>query len=282
MKMQIYMETLKEIEARIENSYIELQDLENRNLRDSEEYQYTLQYLIDYNNKEAKLLAKMVELFRLKDIRKEIGKLQITEREIPITLGHLPDAYVYRLLYLIDKIRGDDVLDYALTLKTDINHILLAFLNELIDNSYYEEIRSDLILYKYNLIYMDLNLEAEFMEGRIDREINLEASNYRTFDFPGYKYVDRSILALESTDYLSYITTHENFLNQEWEYASMVIAVVNVLARLILCEQDTLDLVYDDLKNIIEAPEIDVEVKNLINNMYSVLDNIKSHIAWSR
>ena len=39
--------------------------------------------------------------------------------------------------------------------------IVLKFLEQLINNPYYEEVRDDLIRYKYDIIFLDYHIEIE-------------------------------------------------------------------------------------------------------------------------
>ena len=280
MKISVYINILLEIEKRIEDSYLKLQYIEAHK-EVEEDYDYYFKEIKTWCEKEVAMLSTMMENFSLKEIKDALLKKKTSLKEIPISLGYLPDASIYRLLYLVEKMQGDDILDYASILKTDINRILLIFLEHLINNNYYEEIREDLILYKYSIIFMDLDLENDFLLNKLDNNIELQANNYRTFDFPGYIYVDKTILDYESEDYLSFIINHEDFKQYSSTYALVVISVINVLARFTLCEEETLNLVYDDLKCLLES-DTSRELKDLVNDMYQILKTIKSQILWTR
>ena len=240
------------------------------------------QEIIRLIEKEKQILLKINENYSLSAFKAEITKYKASKKEIPLTLGHLIDAEVYRLYHIIDTLTGDDLLDYASTLKTDINRLILDFLDNLISNPYYQDIRNDLILYRYNLIYLDPYLESDFLNDMLSTDVSLEASKYRTPDLPSYIFVDKSLLVLESLDFIEYIRSHDEQKENSNTYALIVIAIINILSRLVLCDEQTLDLIYDDLTYLTEDGEISLETKNLINDMQTILKSLQNHIAWSR
>ena len=157
---------------------------------------------------------------------------------------------------------------------------MLNFLNELINNPYYASIRNELILYRYNLIYMDPYLENDFLYDMLSTNISLEADKYRTEELPSHIFVDKSILVLESLDFIEYIRSHDDLNNSSNTYALIVISVINILSRLVLCDEETLNLIYDDLVALLDAEEISIETKNLITSLQTILKNM--HFGWSR
>ena len=83
---------------------------------------------------------------------------------------------------------------------------LKSFLDFIINNPYYSDIRKDLIFYKYNLLFLNSYSEHDFLINRDINTISLETNNCRTEDLASYVFVDKSILVLESIDYFNYLT----------------------------------------------------------------------------
>ena len=282
MNLAKYTDLLMEIENKITENYLALYSGEVIGKIGELEYEMCFQEIIRLIEKEKQILLKINENYSLSAFKAEITKYKASKKEIPLTLGHLIDAEVYRLYHIIDTLTGDDLLDYASTLKTDINRLILDFLDNLINNPYYQDIRNDLILYRYNLIYLDPYLESDFLNDMLSTDVSLEASKYRTPDLPSYIFVDKSLLVLESLDFIEYIRSHDEQKENSNTYALIVIAIINILSRLVLCDEQTLDLIYDDLAYLTEDDEISLETKNLINDMQTILKSLQNHIAWSR
>ena len=178
---------------------------------------------------------------------------------------------------------GDDLINYAETLKSDINKIVFSFLSRMINNDYYSDIRKDLIFYKYNLIFLNSTNEYDFLLKNDTNSVSLETNNNRTSDLPSYKYVDKTILILESKNNFEFIIDgNENFKDNNNEYSLMVISVMNVLSRLMLCEEDTLSLIYDELTYLLENDNVYESTKDLVKEMLIILDSVKNNIAWAR
>ena len=278
MKLIDYLKKFYGLEIKIEEIYLCLAELEERGFQGGLDYQYYFKELIDNINKEKKLLVDLGTNYRLSDVKKMVMRNKVSSKELPISLGYLTDAYNYRILNMLEALDGDDYLDYVGVLKTDISNIILKFLEHLINNPYYEDLKADLVLFKYNLIFMNVDLENDFIMNNLGASLSLKANNYRTLDLPAYKYIDRSILVLESTDYFTRIIEENEDINK----SRVLIYIINVLARLILCEEDTLALIYSDLTNILEDDEINEDIKKLFQEMSTILENIKSEIVWAR
>ena len=281
MKLKNYLQSLNMVEVNIEECYLKLSELEIRGFDNSLDYEYYLKQISDLINKEKQILVNMISEYTVNDIKKMVLKYKVSMKELPISLGYLTDAYNYRILYMLEELSGDEYLDYAGVLRTDISHIILKFLDYLINNHYYKDLRDTLILYKYNLIFMNSDLESDFLLNNLDNSLNLKADNYRTEDMPAYKYIDKSILVLDSLDYIANII-EENELGSDNSIARMIIYIINIYARLTLCEADTLTLIYDDVLSILDSEETTLEVKKLFNQMSTILDEIKNEIVWAR
>ena len=164
---------LKQIEERIEECYIHLADLENSDLFDSELYNQYIHMLTNLITKEKELLISLDRKDYYK-IKKEIDKDKyFKDSTMPIVLGHFNNAYLVRIENMINALLGDDYLDYASVLNYDINQLLISFLNELINDSYYQDIKEDLIYYKYNLIFNNYRNEEDFFMDKSMEIVNL-------------------------------------------------------------------------------------------------------------
>ncbi len=281
MKLKSYLLNLKEIEEQIEEVYLKLSELETRDLQLTNDYEYYFQELINLMGREKQILVNMGSEYSNSEIKKVVLKNKYSKKELLISLGYLTDAYNYRILHMLDDMSGDDYLDYASVLRTDISNIILKFLDYLINNPYYKDIKQSLVLYKYNLIFMNAQVEDDFIMGNLNSSLSLKTDSYRTGDLPAYSYIDKSILVLESIDDM-YSITEENELGSSDAVARVLIYIINIFARLTLCEVDTLSLIYDDVMSIMESDMTSIEVKKLFSDMSLVLENIKNQIAWAR
>jgi hypothetical protein len=278
-----YYELLKNIEEKIEYYYIYLAKLEINGNLDSLEYNEYFQLIIDLTNKESKLIDSL-DTEDIKSIIKKLKKEYHNENShSTLGLGFTVNAYYGRLMNLLNSLMGDDILDYACTLEYDKNQIMLSILNFMISNPYYNDIKRDLIFYKYNLIYMNMKSEYDFFITKDIETIELEANNYRTMDLPGYKYVDKAILVLESIDDLSDIVEiEEDFRNNEQQYTNLTIKILNVLANFTLLEEDLLPIVLYDLNAILEAENVYGSIKEYIHELLNILEGLKNKISWAR
>ncbi|MBE6154108.1 MAG: hypothetical protein E7163_00830 [Firmicutes bacterium] len=281
--MMKVLECLYKVEEKIETYYIKLAELEINNQFDCEEYNYYKQIINSLTKDEMNLLKTLdsKEIYKLLQQVKKDNFNKLNGKAI--ALGFINNAYYFRLVNLLELMLGDDLISYAETLKSDINKIIFSFLSRMINNEYYSDIRKDLIFYKYNLIFLNSTNEYDFLLENATTNVSLEANNYRTSELPAYKYVDKTILVLESTDNFNFISSAtERFKENNNEYALMVISVMNVLSRLMLCEEDTLSLIYDDLTYLLEDDNVYESIKDLVKEMLIILDSVKNNIAWAR
>ncbi len=283
MELKNYLAKLYEIEEQIEAYYINMAELESLDSLDTLEYNNNLIVLKNLIEKEKEILIILNNNFPINIIQKEINKTKQASNPLPISLGHLTQSYHFRLLNILDDINEDDLILYASILKNDINKILLAFLNNLIGNPAYKNIAEDLIFFKYNLIYMDYYLEDKFLKQIPSSEISLEINNYRTEYLPSYKYVDKTILVLESYNYINYLQAIPNDIDITPNKETMIIiSIIELLARFILCNQETLDLIYPDFKALHESELTNEFIITSINDIENILKDLKEHIGWTR
>lgn len=269
------------IEDKIEIGFIALARLEISGLNISFEYEETIKTIRDLINEEKRLLASLSpeETFKL---RKQVLKF-CNKDELSICLGHMTNASYYRLLNILNTMLGSELFDYATYLRYDLNQIIFSFLAYLINNEAYEEIRNDLIFYKYNLIFMNHLSEEDFLETRNIETISIESKNRKTDYNPDLIFADKSILVLEGREYADSIQEYsESFKDNNNQYTIVVIAIIELIARLVLSEGEILHYLEQDFDFLLKDESVSLEVKNLIQEMISVLEILKSNINIAR
>jgi len=275
------LKQLVKVEEKIETYYIHLAQLEFQGMKESVEYQDYVKLINDLINQEKSLFASLSHEDIL-SLRKYF-QTRCSQIDSPIIIGCLVNSYYFRILQLLNACLGDDSFEYASVLRYDLNQIIFAFLEFLIGNDYYSDIRKDLIFYKYNLIFMNYRSEDDFFVANDISTVSLESKGYRTDDFPASLFVDKAVLVLESTDYISSIMgLGEDFKDNEATYTKGVVSLLEVIARLMLCEKDTLPLIYDDLMALLEDEVLPLSVKALVQEMLEILNQLKTKFQWAR
>lgn len=269
------------IEDKIEIGFIALARLEISGLNTSFEYEETIKTIRDLVSEEKRLLASLSpeETFKF---RKQV--LKFCNRDgLSICLGHMTNASYYRLLNILNTMLGSELFDYATYLRYDLNQIIFSFLTYLINNEVYEEIRNDLIFYKYNLIFMNHLSEEDFLETRNIETISIESKSRKTDYNPDLIFADKSILVLEGREYADSIQEYsESFKDNNNQYTMVVIAIIELIARLVLSEGEILHYLEQDFDFLLKDESVSLEVKNLIQEMISVLEILKSNINIAR
>ncbi len=282
MNYKTCLQKLYKVESKIEDCYLELAEIEACGAYDEHEHNTIKVRINTLVNDEKKLLELLFNLSDYITLKNQITMDKEAPKEPLISLGHLTNSYHFRLLNILEALSGDELLQYASTLKSDINHIILLMTEFLINNPYYEEIKEDLITLKHNLTFMDYNLESDFLMDIIDFEVELLSKNYRTNDMPSYEYVDKSILVLETINYLETLESiPENMISPNIE-SIVIITILNILARLTLCEERELNMVYPRLQALLESEYTSEIVKTKLTDMFAILNNVKSSFNWSR
>lgn len=277
MDLSAIIKNLIEIDKYIYNYYYIISELEINLVDDSNEYSLYFQEILNLIEEEKNYL-NLIASFDYASVNKELAKYRNCQDKV----DYVKDAPYYRLKNMIDSILGDDLMSYALILQNDINLIALKIVNNLCLDAKYFNLRKYLITYKYKMIYLNFNTENDFLTDGIEAS-KLEANNYRTCDLPSYIYVDKSILVLESKNFITDILlTSDNYQEDEEHEAYMIIDIINVLARLTLCNEETLSLVYDELMGILQDESINRDLQELIKEMLQTLNTIKSSISWAR
>ncbi len=269
------------VEEKIEMGFIALAKLEACGLSASFEYEETIKVINDCVNQEKHLLGSLSSE-EILNFRKEILK-HCNNRGLSLALGYLTNSCYYRLLNIINSMLGSESYDYAMYLRYDLNQIIFLFLDYLINNDAYEEIRDELILYKYNLIFMNHLSEEDFLQTRNIDIINIESKNFKTDCNPDLIFVDKSLLILEGREHVDTLEKYgDNFKESNNYFALVMISILELIARLVLSEEEILQYLQNDFQYLMEAEGVSLDVKNLIQEMLNILEQLKDRIEVAR
>ena len=264
------------LENDIESLYIQLVMLDINGKKDSIQYQIILAQINQLTKREESLLIDIQPFYQA--IKKEISKYNV--KAFPINLGFNNYAYLLRLNYLLDSISGDSGVEYAIALYYDINKIILKLLEYLIDNPYYEELRQDLIYFKYDIIFLDYNMEIDFLLENDNSLIALNSSDLRR-DTMCAKYIDKGILVSDILENLKQIELIAN-MDKNNKLSIIVIKFLQIVARVSLCNEELLPYVMDDINLLLENEELDESVKEIIMQILEIFKQIKDSFYFSR
>lgn len=277
-----YFSTLCKLEEKIESCYILLAKEELNGKYDSMEYNFYFKTILEYMNEEKKFFARL-DRDELIDIYHKLEKNMVNQTSSIKLLGYSKNVYYERIFDILSSLLGDDMFIYAHTLYYDIHQIIFLFLNSLIHNELYNDVREYLIFYKYHLVFTNSSTEYNFFVTNDVDSLQLEAPSYRTSEFLSYRFVDQSILVLEGNQYLTNIISYPNdFQDDLSSYASVLIQILNILARLTLCDESTLPLIYYELMALLENEFTNENIKNLIREQLFLLESLKEKIMGSR
>lgn len=266
---------------KIEMGFIALAKLETNGLSTSFEYEETIKVINDCVNQE-KYLLDSLSSEEILNFRKEILK-HCNSRELSLALGYLTNSCYYRLLNIINSMLDSESYDYAIYLRYDLNQIIFSFLDYLINNPIYEEIRDELIFYKYNLIFMNRLSEDDFLQTRNIATINIESKSFKVDCNPDLIFVDKSILILEGREHVDTLEKYGDNLGENNNYFALVmISILELIARLVLSEEEILHYIQNDFQYLMEAECVSLDVKNLIQEMLNILEQLKDRIEVAR
>ncbi len=263
------------LEEDIKNLYLRLIMLELSELKDSEQYRTIMIEINELTKIEELLLIDIQPFYQA--IKKEINKFEV--KVMPINLGFNKYAHLIRLNYLLDSIRGDSGVEYAVALYYDINKIILKILDSLINNPYYEELRQDLIYFKYDILYLDYNVENDFLLEIDDTKIALNSSDIRR-DTVCANYIDKAVLISDILEYLKQIELLANMDNNK--FTLIVVRFVQIVGRVALCNEDLLPMVIDDINDLLENEEIDGNIKEVMYHIIEIFKQIKNSFYFTR
>lgn len=269
------------IEEKIEISFIALAKLEASGLNSSFEYEEMFKTVYDLVSKEKNLLGSLTNE-EIISFRKQVSKF-CNKSETSISLGYLTNSIYQRLFNIFNTLFGSDAYDYASYLRYDLNQIIFSFLHYLINNPAYEDIKRDLIFYKYNLIYMNYLSEEDFLQTKDIYTIRIESKSYKNDFNPDLIFVDKSILILEGREFADFIEKYgSDIKDNNNHFALVLLSILELLARLVLSEDEILHYLQQDFNYLLEDDGITLEVKSLIQEMLIILEQLKSNINVAR
>ena len=274
--MNLLIRFLK-VEEEIEKLYLFLIRMEISCQKYSDAYQYMMKRIDALTKEENKLLVEM-EGTHL-DVKKELQSYSV--KEMPINLGFHTNASVLRFEKMIDSVWGDSGIEYADALYYDIHRILLKFLEYMIDNPYYENIRKDLISFKYDIIFLDYNVENDFLTEKDMSCISLDSRILQGI-LPSSKYIDQAILILEIEEAIKQIQCIGDVSEKTSSYTLVVIKMMQIFARMALCRNEELNCVMDDVQSLLEDEEIDFRVKEIMTELAEIFEQIQNSFYFSR
>ncbi len=269
--MERIINDLIETCAIIKDFYINLAYMEAIN--NDIDYRLYLGPVKEFLNREKRLL---IELANKNLIEKAIGYIKKRKKYI--------DSDVYdRISNTLYNTIGEDAIEYADILRFDIAKINLSLINELLNNENNEQVKEKLLSYKYYLYYTNVDLEYNFLNGLEPDIIELECANYRNDYFLGSKYVDIAILAYESRLSIEYLTKcPSDFKRDSDTYSKMIIEMFNVLSKITICDEETLNLIYPDFEYLLYSENVSGEIREFALDMLNLLASIKNRIYESR
>jgi len=282
MTFEELFEELMVLEEQIEGAYISMAHIE-AGISEDNDYVYWMQLLYRSVNEEKSLIQAIVTSGYLQNLEKTVKVNTENSDEFNITLGSHSMAIYYRLKYLLEILAGDDTLDYVYALRYDRNKIVLSMLDELMKNPEYDHIKTNLIMFKYNIYYLNMENENNFI-NEIGQDMILSSNKYRTSANPATKYIDQGVLLYPSVEGMDYVisVSGTDFKGNNLELTTVIIKLLNIIASVILCEEENVHGIYRDLMNIVEFDDYNMDLKNIVVELFEILKNIQREIAWSR
>ena len=307
------MENLIKVTESINSLYQKMINLELKGQRDTKEYQTLLDYLtiaLDTENRlYNELLIDYDKVFLLVDyldsedevinidsiiegysnskvpsrIMKSLLKEVVASEKFANSL--IPNKYkqLIRLLNLNEaeelitkKILATIDLDMAFT--RDISVVYLAMLEEFINNSDYEDYLDNLIKTKYDIIFINRDIEKEFIANgfRASKTPDLSSelcANISDIDYEVYDYLKNQIfsdIAIEQIEYL--FSINDNDYKNENICEKALLRQCLLRAIFLILDDEIIDAINENVHNIIESddyleafPEAKISEKNIIN-----------------
>lgn len=150
----------------------------------------------------------------------------------------------------------------------------------MLDNDYYREIKGDLLRVKYDLIYLDYEIENDFLLEDEKESISLKSRILKE-DLPSSKYVDQAILVYESLENIRYLRVLSLEFGEDY-YSLAVVFILNILARVAMYNDETLTYVMNDFNLLLEDEELNMEIRNLIMEMIELFKQIQHEFYFKR
>jgi len=248
---------------------------------ESSNYKSSLAMLCDALSRENSIYLEAQSLGLIDEIRHIVRKetKALYNQDISFLNGF---SHLHRLNCLIESLVKSDTLDYVYALKYDINRILLSFIEMMITNPYYENVRADLIQYKYSLVAFNIHCENDLINGDDISSLNvLSAPNYREKCY-SYQYVDKALIELpylKAMEYLSELSSEDNL---EVKRATIIIKIINILARLTLSDEGLVSKYYEDSMTLLDSEMYPEEIVKIAEEMFQIFSKIQSKIGNGR
>ncbi len=248
---------------------------------ESSNYKSSLAMLCDALSRENSIYLEAQSLGLIDEIRHIVRKetKALYNQDISFLNGF---SHLHRLNCLIESLVKSDTLDYVYALKYDINRILLSFIEMMITNPYYENVRADLIQYKYSLVAFNIHCENDLINGDDISSLNvLSAPNYREKCY-SYQYVDKALIELpylKAMEYLSELSSEDNL---EVKRATIIIKIINILARLTLGDEGLVSKYYEDSMTLLDSEMYPEEIVKIAEEMFQIFSKIQSKIGNGR
>ena len=263
------------LEKVIEEHFLYLVYLERNHENNSFEYVSMIEKIRSLLKQEQHLLEQASDYLVLRDfLQPYLAKpLRL------INLSYNNHTFLYRLNYLLESFCCDEGVEYASFLTYDIHKIILKFLEQLINNPYYRDVRDDLIRYKYDIIFLDYHIESDYMsQDKISEELN---SEFLKKDLISSKYIDQVLLIDQIREEMVCLKNITD-INNSKDHVFVIILAIAVLARLALCDEKMLAFIIDDFNNMLVCDELDIEVKDIVLEMIDLFKQIRNCFYFSR
>lgn len=265
------------LEQNLEKLYIALAYLEISGEINSDVYKLNMQKINELTKQEGVLLASLNDSYNNAKMNVEA----LLKKMFDINLGYNDEAYLIRVNKLLESICGDSGIEYADALYYDIHKIILTFLDYMIDKPYYEDIRQDLIFYKYDIIFLDYNIESDFLIQLEENKVSLNSKRLRN-SLPCSKYIEKAILVTDILEYLKQIELAFDLNEKNSSYVLVVMRILQIFARISLCDEELLKYVMDDINNLLENDDVNETVKEIIIQVLEMFRQIKDNFYFTR
>ncbi len=257
MNLEQKYQKLNEIEKRIRENYLLL--IEEEQNPANFDNDFLLSELSKNIEDETNFLFTIFKNNDVSKIKKTILKLNMA----PI--------YKMRLLNYLNNYESDDCFIYLDTLKYDVNKIITIFINNILKDNNFFEVRSYLIKYKYQTYYLNQRTEYDFINN--NQITKIESINYRTKEFNSYIFVDKSYLVLNTYQALDFINENSYNIQDREVYAEIILMIMEIIAYLIISDETCLKIINPLVNNFFNDPNLESEIKNIYNYLLSILNN---------
>lgn len=274
-------EKLREIAEEIMSYYNMMSYNELKLGTETAAYQECYKWLIDAIARENSIYLEAQRLGFIDEIRMMVE----SETEAFPNLDNVLKsgfAYLFRIQNILEGFLKNDTAFYAKIIKYDINRILFSFLSEMQNNPYYDSIRGSLIDYKYSLLYSNTYSENDFITGKSISDLDklMPPNEHKSYSM--YHYVDAALLELPCLRNIDYLKEVDLEVFSDFKFSTLVIKIINILARLILSNEKLVSKYYQELNDLLEDEDCPEEIKKVFGELFQLLENIQSNILRGR